>query len=233
MCTNSFTMSAIALELLHPIQRERCAFQRNERWFEDTLPRFGDAHFRQSLRVTPATFRYGMIPLALVDHQYRFRYINVGSPGRCRDASVYCRSDYCKLVESDFSPTPVSIIEGTTMAPVIRCDHAFSLTANLQKPSANAVTDTHERLYNYHLSRTRRIVENAFGKAPFRYTSKRMECRLQQLNRPSELHVCYTTSARPSRTPLNTNGSKSCMSSTRSILSQPTALMCPVVMVNV
>ncbi|KAH7976950.1 hypothetical protein HPB52_021763 [Rhipicephalus sanguineus] len=58
MCANLFTMAAIAIELLHPIQRERWAFQRNERWFEGTLPHLGDAHFRQSLRVTPATFNY-------------------------------------------------------------------------------------------------------------------------------------------------------------------------------
>ncbi|KAH7982751.1 hypothetical protein HPB52_006932 [Rhipicephalus sanguineus] len=42
-CANLFTMAAIAIELLHPIQRERWAFQRNE---------------RQSLRVTPATSIY-------------------------------------------------------------------------------------------------------------------------------------------------------------------------------
>ncbi|KAH8033198.1 hypothetical protein HPB51_008193 [Rhipicephalus microplus] len=31
---------------------------------------------------------YSVILLALVDHKYRFRYINVGSPGRCHDAHV-------------------------------------------------------------------------------------------------------------------------------------------------
>ncbi|KAL1480501.1 hypothetical protein MTO96_050975 [Rhipicephalus appendiculatus] len=324
MCANSFTIAAVAIELLRPIQRERWAFQRNERWFEDTLPHLGDAHFRQSLRVTPATFSYlvniltpvleradtnmrpavpvakriaiglyrlrstaedatiahlfgvgrstvnvicreffaavietlegqwlrmirraemgehirkfhrvsgfpqaigaldgchipvsppeehatdyfnykgwySMILLALVDHQYRFRYINVGSPGRCHDAFVYGRSDFRKLVESDFFKTPVSIIEGTTVAPIILCDQAFPLTANLQKPFANAVTGTRERMFNYQLSRTRRIVENAFGrlKARFRYTSKRMECKIktakQAIRAACVLHnICET-----------------------------------------
>ncbi|KAL1445902.1 hypothetical protein MTO96_044756 [Rhipicephalus appendiculatus] len=280
MCANSFTIAAVAIELLRPIQRERWAFQRNERWFEDTLPHLGDAHFRQSLRVTPATFSYlvniltpvleradtnmrpavpvakriaiglyrlrstaedatiahlfgvgrstaigaldgchipvsppeehatdyfnykgwySMILLALVDHQYRFRYINVGSPGRCHDAFVYGRSDFRKLVESNFFKTPVSIIEGTTVAPIILCDQAFPLTANLQKPFANAVTGTRERMFNYQLSRTRRIVENAFGrlKARFRYTSKRMECKIktakQAIRAACVLHnICET-----------------------------------------
>ncbi|KAH6920929.1 hypothetical protein HPB50_028081 [Hyalomma asiaticum] len=57
MCATSFAMAAIVSEL-SPIQRERWAFQRNERWFEETLPHLGDAHFRQALCVTPATFSY-------------------------------------------------------------------------------------------------------------------------------------------------------------------------------
>ncbi|KAH7957422.1 hypothetical protein HPB52_018781 [Rhipicephalus sanguineus] len=56
MCANSFTTAYTAIELLHPIQRERWTFQRYERWFEDTLPHLGDAHFRQFLRVAPTTF---------------------------------------------------------------------------------------------------------------------------------------------------------------------------------
>lgn len=36
------------------------------------------------------------------------------------------------------------------------------------------------KLYNYHLSKARQIVENAFGrmKARFRYCMKRLECKL-------------------------------------------------------
>ncbi|KAH7971690.1 hypothetical protein HPB52_002208 [Rhipicephalus sanguineus] len=40
------------------IHRERWSFQRNERWFEDTLPHLGEQHFRQAFRVSPTTFRY-------------------------------------------------------------------------------------------------------------------------------------------------------------------------------
>ncbi|KAL3194663.1 hypothetical protein MRX96_046009 [Rhipicephalus microplus] len=32
---------------------------------------------------------YSIILLALVDHRYRFRYINVGAPGRCHDSHVF------------------------------------------------------------------------------------------------------------------------------------------------
>ncbi|KAG0430254.1 hypothetical protein HPB47_022855 [Ixodes persulcatus] len=35
---------------------------------------------------------YSVILLALVDHRYRFRYVNVGFPGKFHDANVYGRS---------------------------------------------------------------------------------------------------------------------------------------------
>lgn len=52
LCANWFTVAAAWL------LRLPWAFQRNEKWFEDTLPHLGKAHFRQLFRTTPATFRY-------------------------------------------------------------------------------------------------------------------------------------------------------------------------------
>ncbi|KAH6938547.1 hypothetical protein HPB50_010471 [Hyalomma asiaticum] len=51
--------------------------------------------------------QHSMILLALVDHQYHFRYINVGTPGRSHDAFVYGRSQLHKLVESDSFKNPI------------------------------------------------------------------------------------------------------------------------------
>lgn len=41
-------------------------FQKNERWFEDTLPNLIEFHFKQAFRVTPSTFRYLVKSLACV-----------------------------------------------------------------------------------------------------------------------------------------------------------------------
>ncbi|XP_064461857.1 uncharacterized protein LOC135372063, partial [Ornithodoros turicata] len=129
--------------------------------------------------------RYSIILRALLDHHYRFRYINLGSPGRCQDAHVYGRSRLCALVNGDHFRSPVTIIEETSVAPIILCDQAFPLTANLMKPFANASKDTPEAAFNYNLSKTRRIVENTFGrlKARFRFIMKRMECRIPTAKR--------------------------------------------------
>lgn len=126
-----------------------------------------------------------MILLAVVDHKYRFRYINVGSPGRCHDAHVYGRSKFSKTVESDGFQRPLALIEGTRVPPIILCDQAFPLMPNLMKPFASATSGTREGVFNYNLSRTRRVVENAFGrlKARFRFVMKRMECKLPNAKR--------------------------------------------------
>lgn len=79
-----------------------------------------------------------MILLALVDHQYRFLYINIGSPERCHDAHVYGRSKLCKVVQSAHFKSPTATIEGAVVGPLILCDQAFPLTANLVKPHPNA-----------------------------------------------------------------------------------------------
>ncbi|KAL1447466.1 hypothetical protein MTO96_044281 [Rhipicephalus appendiculatus] len=123
---------------------------------------------------------YSMILLALVDHRYRFRYTNVGSPGRCHDSFVYGRSALCRAIETGAFKRPTATIEGVCVPPIVLCDQAFALSPNLQKPYANAQPDTQERAYNYNLSKTRRVVENAFGrvKARFRFIMKRMECNL-------------------------------------------------------
>lgn len=126
-------------------------------------------------------YRYSIILLAVVDHRYCFRYINVRAPGRRHDAYVYGRSWLCQKIERGLLSFPVAIIiEHYPVKPIILCDQAFPLTENLLKPFPSASPRSTEAIFNYNLSKTRGIVENAFGrlKARFRFTMKRMECKL-------------------------------------------------------
>ncbi|XP_077509345.1 uncharacterized protein LOC144120619 [Amblyomma americanum] len=136
---------------------------------------------------------YSVILLAVVDHKYRFRYVSAGSPGRCHDSHVYSQSDLAETVERPLFKTPVTVINGTAVPPIILCDQAFALTGHLMKPFPhNGPLQEEKRLFNYHLSKTRRIVENAFGrmKARFRYTMKRMECEIRHV--PVIIRACCT-----------------------------------------
>ncbi|KAH9361143.1 hypothetical protein HPB48_003005 [Haemaphysalis longicornis] len=103
---------------------------------------------------------HSMILLALVDHRYRFRFVNVGSPGRCHDAYVYQRSQLATAVEGPLFRAPLAVISGTAVPPLILCDQAFPLTPNLVKPFPHrGQLSEEQKTYNYHLSRSRRIVE--------------------------------------------------------------------------
>ncbi|KAG0430745.1 hypothetical protein HPB47_021501 [Ixodes persulcatus] len=123
---------------------------------------------------------YSIILLALVDHRYRFRYVNVGTPGRCHDAHVFRRSALAKILEGPTFTTPMVTINGTAVPPLVLCDQAFPLTCNMLKPYArkNVTGKSPQEKFNRQLSSARRVVENAFGriKARFRFIMKRLEC---------------------------------------------------------
>ncbi|XP_042149020.1 protein ALP1-like [Ixodes scapularis] len=125
---------------------------------------------------------YSIILLALVDHRYRFRYVNVGAPGRCHDAHVFRRSELAKVLEGPLFRAPLVTVNGAVVPPLILCDQAFPLTSNLLKPyPRKGLKDSSpEASFNKQLSGARRIVENAFGrvKARFRCIMKRMECHV-------------------------------------------------------
>lgn len=91
--------------------------------------------------------------MAVVDDDYKFSYIDVGCNGRVSDGGVFQRCSLSNQLE--------------TILPVNHCivgDNAFPLKTYLMKPygeSSNMTTA--QKIFNYRLSRARRIVENAFG----------------------------------------------------------------------
>ncbi|KAL1416967.1 hypothetical protein MTO96_027359 [Rhipicephalus appendiculatus] len=133
---------------------------------------------------------YSVILLALVDHNYMFRFINVGSAGRCHDAHVYHQSRLSRLIEGPTFRKPKTTLGNAAVPPVVPCDQAFPLTPNLMKPFASTSCSDEQKHFNYQLSKSRRIVENAFGrlKARFRFIMKRMECNISHV--PIIIRAC-------------------------------------------
>nr|XP_037274460.1 uncharacterized protein LOC119167103 [Rhipicephalus microplus] len=122
---------------------------------------------------------YSIILLALVDHKYRFRFINVGGPETCHDSYLYQMSSLSGMVEGPLLKAPVVTIGGVAVPPLVLWDQALPLTPNLIKAFGyNTPLSAEQENFNYHISRVRRVVGNAFGrlKARFRFTTKRMEC---------------------------------------------------------
>jgi hypothetical protein len=108
---------------------------------------------------------FSIVLMALVDANYRFIYVNVGAQGRLSDAGVFSNSRLSTLLESKKLnlPPPRQLTDDFLCPYMVIADEAFPLRLNLMKPyHRRGLVDT-EIIFNYRLSRARRVVENAFG----------------------------------------------------------------------
>ena len=129
---------------------------------------------------------HSVLLFAAVDYKYRFTYINVGAPGRSNDSTIYENSALKKVHETnpifrEYSKT----IEGVNVPILLIGDSAFKLSSTVMKPfpfSGNQ--SAAEKLFNYHLAKCRRVVENGFGhlKARFRRIGKGLEVNIDNVN---------------------------------------------------
>ncbi|XP_057661629.1 putative nuclease HARBI1 [Diorhabda carinulata] len=105
-----------------------------------------------------------IVLMADVDDKYCFSYIDVGCNGRVSDGGVFRDCSLYQELENGVLP------EGHVLVG----DNAFPLKEYLLKPG-NQLT-LQQKIFNYRLSRARRIVENAFGilAARFRVFEKPM-----------------------------------------------------------
>lgn len=95
-----------------------------------------------------------IILLALVDHDYCFSFLDVGANGTASDGGVYNNSSLALALENKTLIPDGGVIVG---------DDAFPLKPYLMKPYSKSNLTFEEKIFNYRLSRARRIVENAFG----------------------------------------------------------------------
>lgn len=109
---------------------------------------------------------FSVVLLALVDANYNFIAVDVGSYGKNSDGGIFSHSNIGKALESsNFNiPEPAALPGSTIKLPyVIVGDEAFPLKSYLMRPyPAKQLTDSN-RVFNYRLSRARRVVENGFG----------------------------------------------------------------------
>ena len=116
-----------------------------------------------------------IVLMAVVDYNYKSLYVNVGCQGRISDGGVFKNTDLYNTLERKElgipAPRPLPRPNGDTsweedVAPcpfVFVADEAFSLTHYCMKPYAQRQLTDEKRIFNYRLSRFRRVTENAFG----------------------------------------------------------------------
>ncbi|CAN7938463.1 unnamed protein product [Ixodes hexagonus] len=106
--------------------------------------------------------------LAVSDANYRFLYVEVGHNGSEADGGVFRRSDLQRKIEENLQGIPPDAALGSvgSMPFFFVGDEAFPLRTYLMRPypRKSQFEQTHQRrIFNYRLSRARRVVENTFG----------------------------------------------------------------------
>ena len=103
--------------------------------------------------------------LALLDGQYKFRWVDAGTAGSCSDAQIFNASQLKRIEDGRIGfPSPAPITQGGRDVPCfILADDAFALKTWLMKLYGRRMLTREERIANYKISRGRRVVESAFG----------------------------------------------------------------------
>lgn len=111
-----------------------------------------------------------IVLMAIVDDNYCFRYIDIGCNGRVSDGGVFQNCAIFTALENNILPDGGFIVG----------DDAFPLKTYLLKPYSRKQLTKGEKIFNYRLSRARRIVENAFGilVSRFRIFEKPLSCEV-------------------------------------------------------
>lgn len=108
-----------------------------------------------------------IVLLALVDANFNFIYADIGCQGRISDGGVFKQSKlYKKLTNMELNLPDNATLPGreNKIPFVFIGDEAFALSPNFMGPfSGTFHKGSPQRIFNYRLSRARRVVENVFG----------------------------------------------------------------------
>ena len=111
---------------------------------------------------------FSIILMALADANNCFLYIDVGSYGRNSDGGVYSSSSLGVAMKNNLLnlPNDKQLQNAPALGPmpfVIVADEAFPLSQHMMRPFPGKELTRDKKVFNYRLSRARRIIECAFG----------------------------------------------------------------------
>lgn len=136
---------------------------------------------------------HSIVLMAIANGNYEFIMCDVGTNGRVSDGGVIENTIFMhKLLENNLNlPAPEPLIDGEPpLNYTFVGDEAFALTPDFLKPYNQKELDHEKRIFNYRLSRARRIIENSFGILANRFRIFHTTINLQVYNIDKVVLAC-------------------------------------------
>ena len=115
---------------------------------------------------------HSIVLMGVCDANYRFIMVDIGDTGRQSDGSIYNNGNIGYAIENNLLGIPKDsrLKNSSRILPyVFVADDAFGLKRHMMKPYSSSNLGTEKLIFNYRLSRARRIIENTFGIAANRF----------------------------------------------------------------
>lgn len=110
---------------------------------------------------------FSIVLMAVCDANYRFTFVDIGAYGSKADPTVFQKSSLWKNIQDEAIEFPKSEPLPGSESPNVPYfflgDEAFPLSTKLMRPFGGHNLSVEKRVFNYRLSRGRRLIECTFG----------------------------------------------------------------------
>ena len=109
---------------------------------------------------------HSIVLMAVCDYNYCFTLLDIGDYGRQSDGGVFSNSIFGRAMKHGSLLLPAAETIHGLRSPIpyyFVADQAFPLKTYLLRPFPGNYLPENQRIFNYRLSRARRVIENAFG----------------------------------------------------------------------
>lgn len=109
---------------------------------------------------------HSLVLMAIANANYEFILVDFGTNGRISDGGVLMNTKFYEKLQNKTLRLPIEekLCHSDKVLPYVFVgDDAFPLGVHLLKPFPQSNLTDEKRIFNYRLSRSRRIIENVFG----------------------------------------------------------------------